>query len=144
MIEITSDYAILFFIHRFKSFKMNLIFFAVFASVAVQILQNRSIYLRELSTKKGLLNQSKPSSLLTKSTLYLFGSPFVARPVGDAYCSAICTACRPKGSAFRFPSSHHSAAKQFTGLFCFTPRAFPRFDSFLITSSKKTADAVSF
>ena len=61
---------------------MNLIFFAVFASVAVQILQNRSIYLRESSTKKGLRKSRKPLSLLTKSTLYLFGSAFVAEMVG--------------------------------------------------------------
>ena len=61
---------------------MNLIFFAVFASVAVQILQNRSIYLRESSTKKGLRKSRKPSSLLTKSTLYPFGSAFVVRLIG--------------------------------------------------------------
>ena len=61
---------------------MNLIFFAVFASVAVQILQNRSIYLWESSTKKGLRKSRKPSSLLTKSTLYLFGSAFVAAWLG--------------------------------------------------------------
>ena len=61
---------------------MSLLFFAVFASVAVQILQNRSIYLCESSTKKGLRKSRKPSLLLTKSTLYLFGSPFVARPIG--------------------------------------------------------------
>lgn len=61
---------------------MNLIFFAVFVCVAVRILQNRSIYLRKLSTKKGLQKSRKPSLLLTKSTLYLFGSPFVARPIG--------------------------------------------------------------
>ena len=44
----------------------------------------------------------------------------------------------PKATAFRYPSSHHSAAKQFTGLFCFTPRAFPRFDpSQILLSNKK-------
>ena len=67
---------------------MNLIFFAVFASVAVQILQNRSIYLWESSTKKGLRKSRKPSSLLTKSTLYLFGSAFVGKANHWDICDA--------------------------------------------------------
>jgi len=41
----------------------------------------------------------------------------------------IISARRPKGFAFQYPSSHHYATKQSTGLFCLTLRALSVFES---------------
>jgi len=38
---------------------------------------------------------------------------------------------RPKGFAFRYPSSHHYATKQLFKLFCLTLRALSGFESLL-------------
>ena len=67
---------------RFKSVEMNLLFSLFFAFVIVRIPQNIGIYLWKLSTKKGLRKSRKPSLLLTKSTLYLFGSAFLVTRAG--------------------------------------------------------------